>query len=457
MTDQARHTLPAHFMWGAATASYQIEGAVHEDGRGESIWDRFSHTPGKTLNGDTGDVACDHYHRVDEDIQILKDLGVKAYRFSTAWPRIIPDGGETVNQNGLDFYSRLVDKLLAAGITPFLTLYHWDLPQPLEDKGGWLNRDTADRFVHYADVTSRALGDRVTHWVTLNEPWCSAFLGYTMGVHAPGRMEGFKAGLLATHNLLLAHGKAVPVLRQNTHGKGQIGIVLNLTQAEPADDTAESIAAAHRNDGFGTRWYMDALYNGQYPADMIDVYGADVPTPEQDDMRIIATPTDFLGVNYYMRGVTSNNPEGNPPLHIKTERVPNAEYTTMGWEIFPEGLYRLLKRVHRDYHPAMLYVTENGAAFADQLEPDGVHDWRRVAYLQSHFAAAARAQAEGVPLHGYFIWSLMDNFEWGYGYTQRFGIVYVDYTDEQRRILKDSASFVMQVTHDNAVPRADVP
>lgn len=451
MTDANRYSFPAHFVWGAATASYQVEGAAKEDGRGESIWDRFSYTPGKILNGDTGDVACDHYHRVDEDVQLISSLGLSAYRFSIAWPRIIPDGEEAVNQRGIDFYSRLVDKLLAARITPFVTLYHWDLPQPLQDRGGWLVRSTTDRFAHFADVISRALGDRVKHWITLNEPWCSAFLGYQAGVHAPGYQRGFKEGLLAAHHLLLAHGKVVPILRQNAGSTGQVGIVFNPSQAEPASDSPSDIAAARRQDGFQSRWYLDPLYRGEYPADMLEVYGDDAPTPAPDDLKTISAPLDFLGVNYYNRHVIADDPNGHAPLHLKHVPIDGAEYTTMGWEVNPDGLYRLLKRIHHDYRPAAMYITENGAAYDDQLEPDGVHDWRRAAYLQGHFAAAARAIAEGVPLHGYFVWSLMDNFEWSFGYSQRFGIVYVDYTDGLRRIPKDSARFVMSVTRENKV------
>ncbi len=454
MSDVTQITFPPDFQWGVATAAYQIEGAVREDGRGESIWDRFSHTPGKTIDGDTGDIACDHYHRVDEDIQLLKTLGVKAYRFSIAWPRIIPDGGTVVNQRGLDFYSELTDKLLAAGITPYATLYHWDLPQPLEDLGGWLNRDTTDRFAYYTDVISRKLGDRVKHWATFNEPWCSAFLGYGFGVHAPGQMGFFKAGLAATHTLLLAHGKAVPVLRQNVPD-GQVGIVINPMQADPASDSEADRAAAWRNDGYQSRWFFDPIFKGAYPADMVELYGADVPPIEADDMAIISAPIDFLGVNFYNRTLTADDP-GGEPLRAIGRKVPGAEYTTMGWEVEPGGLYRLLTRIHRDYAPKAMYVTENGAAFQDVLEPDGVHDHRRVAYLQGHFAAAAQAIADGVPLHGYFVWSMMDNFEWGFGYSQRFGIIYVDYAT-QRRILKDSARFLIAVTSANAVPILTTP
>ncbi len=451
MADGIRYSFPTHFKWGAATAAYQVEGAAQEDGRGESIWDRFSHTPGKVINGDTGDVACDHYHRVDEDVQLISNLGLSAYRFSIAWPRIVPDGGEAINQPGIDFYSRLVDKLLTANITPFVTLYHWDLPQPLQDQGGWLVRSTTDRFAHYADVISRALGDRVKHWMTLNEPWCSAVLGYQLGVHAPGFHHGFKEGLLAAHNLLLAHGKAVPILRQNTGSTGQVGIALNLSRAEPASDSPEDIAAAHRQDGFQTRWYADPIYRGEYPVDMIELYGADAPTPQPGDMQTISAPLDFLGINFYNRAVIADDPTGSAPLNMKFVQVEDALYTSMDWEENPDSYYRHLTRIHHDYHPAAVYITENGAAYNDQLEPDGVHDWRRVAYLQGHFAAAARAMNEGLPLRGYFVWSLMDNFEWGFGYSQRFGIVYTDYANDLRRIPKDSARYVMSVARDNAV------
>ena len=447
-------SFPPGFVWGSATAAYQIEGAVKEDGRGESIWDRFSHTPGRTLNGETGDVACDHYHRVDEDIALLKRLNLGAYRFSIAWPRIVPDGGTTVNQAGIDFYSRLVDKLLAASITPFITLYHWDLPQPLEDAGGWLNRATADRFAYYADVISKALGDRAKHWITLNEPWCSAFLGYMIGVHAPGHQLGFKGGLAAQHVLSLAHGKAMQVLRTNVPD-GKLGITLNIGQAEPASDSPADILATRRADGYQLRWYLDPLYKGHYPADMVELYGDAMPTIEAGDMDIIRAPGDFLGINYYSRNVVKAAAQPDPVhnlLNYDSVKVPDAEYTEMQWEVAPDAFYRLLTRVHRDYNPPAIYITENGAAFADQLEGDSVHDLRRVAFLRGYIGAVGRAAAEGAPIRGYFVWSLMDNFEWSLGYSKRFGVIFTDYENNLRRVIKDSGLLYAQIAQGNRLP-----
>ncbi len=441
---------PAGFLWGAATASYQIEGAVHEDGRGESIWDRFAHTPGKIMDGSTGDVACDHYHRWQDDIGLMKELGLKAYRFSIAWPRILPGGRGAVNQAGLDFYSRLVDGLLQAGITPFATLYHWDLPQPLQDAGGWPARATAEAFVEYADVTSRALGDRVKHWITHNEPWCASILSYQIGEHAPG-LHDAPAALAAAHHLLLSHGWAVPVLRQNSPG-AEVGITLNFTQAMPASPSPDDAAAAHWFDGFFNRWFTDPIYRGSYPADMIASYTAEGSLPAEGppfvhshDMAAIAAPIDFLGVNYYTRAVLGS--ADGPEHKVAAE----AAHTEMDWEVYPAGLHDLLARLETDYHPGKLYVTENGASYSDGPDPDGrVHDERRRVYLRDHFAASHRAIAEGVPLAGYFVWSLMDNFEWAKGYTQRFGIVWVDYTTQQR-LPKDSALWYQQVIAANAL------
>ena len=447
---------PKDFIWGAATSSYQIEGAVQEDGRGESIWDRFSHTPGKIQDGSTGDVACDHYHRWRDDIALMKDLGLQAYRFSIAWPRILPGGRGPVNQAGLDFYSRLVDGLLAAGITPFATLYHWDLPQPLQDAGGWPARATAEAFVEYADVTSRVLGDRVKHWITHNEPWCASMLSYQIGEHAPG-WHDWPAALAAAHHLLLSHGWAVPVLRQNSPG-AEVGITLNFSQVMPASDRPEDLAAARYADGYSNRWFIDPLYRGAYPDDMIAAYTAAGHLPaggpafvHSRDLAAIAAPTDFLGVNYYTREVVgSPGAEGGArtPEQIAAEQN---EHTEMGWEVYPAGLHDLLVRLETDYHPGKLYVTENGASYSDGPNAEGrVPDERRRRYLRDHFAASQRAIAEGVPLAGYFVWSLMDNFEWARGYTQRFGVVWVDYPTQQR-LPKDSALWYRQVIAANAV------
>ena len=443
-------TFPEGFLWGAATASYQVEGAADADGRGVSIWDTFSRTPGKVVNGDTGDVACDHYHRYREDVELMARLGLKAYRFSVAWPRILPQGTGAVNQAGLDFYDRLVDALLAKGIEPFATLYHWDLPQKLQDDlGGWASRDIIEPFVHYADVVSKRLGDRVHHWMTHNEPWVVAFLGYGTPVHAPGAAS-WPDAVKASHHLLVSHGQAVPVLRANGDARTRVGIVLNLSWVDAASSSPEDQAAARRFDGYLNRWFLDPLFKGEYPEDMLALY-RDFPPPVQaGDLATITTPIDFLGVNNYSRAVVGAGDA--PVLKIASVR-PEGEYTEMDWEVYPEGLYRLLVRVHQDYAPRALYVTENGAAFADEVSPDGkVHDPRRVAYLQGYIAQAHRAIQEGVPLKGYFVWSLLDNFEWGYGYTKRFGITYVNY-ETQQRILKDSGEWYAGVTRQNGVPK----
>ncbi len=430
---------PAGFLWGAATAAYQIEGAAGEDGRGESIWDRFSHTPGKVVNGDTGDVACDHYHRWRTDVALMKALNLGAYRFSIAWSRIVPDGRGGVNEAGLTFYERLVDALLAAGITPWATLYHWDLPQPLEDAGGWPNRATADAFAEYANVVSRRLGDRIKHWITLNEPWCSAFLGYWTGEHAPGRTS-FADAIHATHGLLLAHGQATTVLRQNVPD-ARIGIVLNPSQVYPATDSELDRAAAYRQDGFANRWFLDPLYGRGYPTDMLALYGPNVvPEILPTDLEVIAAPTDFLGVNYYSSSFVRDDPQ-NRPLGVRHGPAPTDEKTAMGWAVYPQGFTDLLVRLARDYPTGPLYVTENGAAYPDEAPINGrVADPLRTSYYARHLAAARAAIDAGAPLQGYFAWSLMDNFEWAFGYTRRFGLIYVDYATQERTI-KDSGKW----------------
>ncbi len=441
---------PDGFLWGTATASYQIEGAVHTDGRGESIWDRFSHTPGKIENGDTGDVACDHYHRYAEDIRLMADLGTPAYRLSIAWPRVLPAGKGQINEAGLAFYDRLIDELCKAGIVPFVTLYHWDLPQALQDEGGWLRRETSDHYAHYVDIVTRRLGDRVKNWITFNEPLCIADLGHALGVHAPGHVDpSYAEAAHVSHHVNLGHGKAVSIIRANVPG-AHVGIVLNMAPIHAASDTEEDRAAARRFDGVTNRWYADPLFKGEYPADILALRGQAVPDIQPGDMQLIAAPLDFLGINYYTRSLVQNAPDA--PGQLKLVRPPNAEFTAMGWEVYPDGLRELLVRVHRDYQPKALYVTENGCALPDALDESGhVHDPRRIAYLRSHFAAAHRAIREGVPLKGYFIWTLMDNFEWAYGYSKRFGIAYVDFPS-QRRIPKDSFHFYQGVIRTNAVP-----
>ncbi|HEY0739758.1 MAG TPA: GH1 family beta-glucosidase [Herpetosiphonaceae bacterium] len=451
-TSNTNHRFPDGFVWGAATASYQIEGATDEDGRGESIWDRFSHTPGKTLNGDTGDVACDHYHRWESDIKLMQELGLKAYRFSVAWPRILPEGRGQINEAGLAFYDRLVDGLLAAGITPWVTLYHWDLPQVLEDAGGWTNRATADAFAEYTEVITQRLGDRVKHWITLNEPWCSSFLSYYIGEHAPGH-KNFPEALAAVHTLLLAHGKAVPIVRRNSPG-AQVGITLNLAQVYPATESPADQAAARRYDGYFNRWFLDPLYGRGYPEDMLALYGNKVPAIEAGDFETIAAPTDFLGLNYYTPSFVYDNPN-DPLLSVGHTRLEDAEYTAMNWAIYPQGLYDQLLRVPRDYPTGPLYITENGAAYDDAApqEVDGelrVTDAERTSYYARHLDAAQRAIEVGSPLKGYFAWSLMDNFEWAFGYGKRFGITYVDYQTQQR-VIKDSGRWYSRVIAANAL------
>lgn len=441
---------PQDFVWGTATSSYQIEGAWQADGKGESIWDRFTHTPGKIKDGDTGDVACDHYHRYPADVALMADLGLHAYRFSIGWPRIMPNGRAPINQAGLDYYSRLVDDLLAANITPFVTLYHWDMPQALEDAGGWPVRATAEAFVDYADVVSRHLGDRVKHWITLNEPWVSAFMGYQSGVHAPGRQDT-AAAVRASHHLLLAHGWSTPVIRRNSPD-AQVGITLNLTIAQPASPSEADGRLAQFWDGCINRWFLDPLYGRSYPADMSAMFEEHFPQGFDHlllgDMSAIAAPTDFLGINYYTRHVMRDTTAADnlPPT---TFAAPEEEHTEMGWEVYPEGLYTLLSRLYGEYQVPRLYITENGCSYSDGPDANGrVADQRRLDYLRQHFLAAHRAIQEGVPLAGYFVWSFMDNFEWAEGYAQRFGLVWVDFATQQR-LLKDSARWYKEVIAQN--------
>ncbi|MGE5250102.1 MAG: GH1 family beta-glucosidase [Bacteroidota bacterium] len=439
---------PKDFVWGAATASYQIEGAWNEDGRGESIWDRFSHTRGKVENGDTGDVACDHYHRWREDLALMKDLGLKAYRFSIAWPRILPEGGGRVNERGLDFYSRLVDGLLELGIEPYVTLYHWDLPQRLEDEGGWTVRSVVDAFCQYTDVVSRSLGDRVRNWITLNEPFCSAQVSYEMGRHAPGHTDRREA-ILASHHLLLAHGNAVPILRRNSYG-AKVGITLNQGPQVPASPSLADRAAAIWEDGYLNRWYLEPLVGHHYPLDMVNGYGTRLEFVFPGDMEVIAAPLDFLGVNYYNRSIVRATDISEAENETRTVFA-NAEHTEMGWEVYPEALYQLLARLHFAYGFPAIYITENGAAFRDQVSSEGqVNDPQRIAYLRRHLEKINQAISIGVPIKGYFAWSLMDNFEWGYGYSKRFGLIYVDYQTQQR-IPKSSAKWYARVIRENAV------
>jgi beta-glucosidase len=453
-----RRVFPESFVWGAATSAYQIEGATREDGRGESIWDRFASTPSKIEDGSNGDVACDHYHRWKDDVALMKRLGLAAYRFSIAWPRVFPRGRRMLNRRGLDFYSRLVDELLAEGIEPYVTLFHWDLPQALEDEGGWTNRATAEAFVDYADVVSACLGDRVKHWITHNEPWCASMLGYQTGRHAPG-LTSWGAAIAASHHLLLSHGLAVPVIRSHSRA-ARVGITLNLGPAVPASPSAEDEDATRHFDGHFNRWFLDPLYRGAYPGDIVGDYVerghvdlAKVPLMDAGDLKAIAAPTDFLGVNYYNRSVVRSDridEEKNRPRTVHL--APRSEWTDMGWEVYPGGLFETLVRLHAEYRVPQMYVTENGASYADGPDAHGrVPDERRIRFVREHLVAAHRAIEVGVPLAGYFLWSLLDNFEWERGYTQRFGMTWVDYAT-QRRVPKDSALWYRHVIEENAVP-----
>jgi beta-glucosidase len=450
----SRNDFPSDFAWGVATSSYQIEGGTKEDGRGTSIWDTFSGTPGRVVDGDNGEVAVEHFHRYEDDVALMADLGVEAYRFSVAWPRVQPPGSGPANVAGLDFYDRLCDALLARGITPWVTLYHWDLPQPLEDAGGWPVRDTAYRFAEYAGHVADALGDRVRHFITLNEPWCSAFLGYGSGRHAPGRSDG-AAALAASHHLLLGHGLAVAEIRSRVP-EAQVGITLNLYPVDAAHDGRGSADAVRRIDGLSNRWFLDPVLRGTYPKDVVEdvAHVSDLSFVEPGDLDRVSTPLDFLGVNYYTRHVVGPGAfPGSVAVEFSDRGLPK---TAMGWEVDPQGLYDVLTRVTRDYGDIPIVLTENGAAFDDELADGRVHDTERVEFLRSHLDAGRRALADGVPLRGYFAWSLMDNFEWAEGYAKRFGIVHVDF-ETQVRTVKDSglwyAAFL--AGEDVAAARAD--
>ncbi len=459
-------TFPTDFLFGAATAAYQIEGAAATDGRWDSIWDTFCRVPGAVINADDGSKACDHYHRYPDDVALMADLGLQSYRFSTSWSRVQPDGG-AVNPAGLDFYSRLVDELLDRGIKPWLTLYHWDLPQAVEETGGWRNRDTASRFADYAMTVHERLGDRVEAWTTLNEPWCASFVGHLAGAHAPGQTDP-AAALAAAHHLLLGHGLTVQALRA-ANPELDLGITLNLTVAKPADpDRPGDVDAARRIDGQMNRIFLDPIFRGAYPADVLDdVAGLGLSEVIADgDLAVISSPLDFLGVNYYHGDLVSDQPPSVPlqneaPTSRPTRSpFPAAEgvyshpqqlpTTAMGWEIQPHGLTELLVRIQAEYaEPAgvQLYVTENGAAFDDQVDASGeVADPDRVAFLLAHLGAVLDAIEAGVPVQGYFYWSLMDNFEWAWGYEKRFGIVRVDYPTQERTVKASGAAYAQVIT-----------
>jgi beta-glucosidase len=426
-TNQRRRAFAPGFAWGAATAAYQTEGAATEDGRGESIWDRFTSLPGRVANGDTGRVACDSYHRYPEDVRLMRELGLNAYRFSIAWPRIVPEGRGAVNEAGLDFYDRLVDELLANGIEPFPTLYHWDLPQALEERGGWPVRDTVEAFAEYVEVVVARLGDRVSRWITQNEPWVVAWLGYGRGEHAPGRRSDRDA-LAAAHHVLLAHGRAVEVIRRDRPG-ADVGITIDVIPIHPLTTAEADLVATGEEDGFRNRWILDPVLRGSYPEDMSRRFARILPPVHDGDLEAISAPIDFLGVNYYRRHVVKAGSNGSGPIVVD---VPDGEHTAVGWEVYPDGLHELLLRLHTEYDAPPLYVTENGAAFGDTRRNGTVDDPERTSYLDRHLGAVARAIADGVPVDGYFVWSLLDNFEWARGYAPRFGLVYVDYGTLER-------------------------
>lgn len=439
MTDR---TFPTAFVWGTATSAYQIEGAWDEDGKGESIWDRFAHAPQRIKDGTTGDVACDHYHRMEGDVDLMGELGIGAYRFSISWPRVLPEGSGALNPQGIGFYDRLVDRLLAAGIEPFVTLYHWDLPQALQDAGGWPARATAEAFLEYTDMVTGRLGDRVHNWITINEPWVVADHGYLTGVHAPGhqdRNEYFRTA----HHLLLAHGRSVSVIRNNCPS-AQVGISLNLPLQTPLSDLSADRRAARLADGRVNRWFLDPLAGRGYPVDIIEADEIDVNWIGPTDMEAIASEVDFLGVNYYSRNVVGASVSG--------PATAGNDYTDMGWEVYPNGLTKMLVRLHREYPFAAYVVTENGAAFVDKVDHDGrVVDDDRIRYLDAYLEAIRLAIESGVPVTGNFVWSLLDNFEWGEGHAKRFGLIYVDFTD-QTRIIKQSGWWYRKVTSMNGLP-----
>jgi beta-glucosidase len=420
---------PSDFLFGAATAAYQIEGAATEDGRGESIWDRFGRIPGNIANGDTGDIACDHYHRMKEDVKLMKLLGLKAYRFSIAWPRIMPDGKAPVNQKGVDFYKRLVEELLNAGIQPWATLFHWDLPQTLHERGGWSSRETAAAFAVYSEFMAAQLGDRVKNWMTINEPWVVASHGYKTGVHAPG-IKNERTALQVAHGLLLAHGMSMQAIRAQRRD-AKVGIALSLSPFEAETNAARDYIAAERKWQEEGQWLLHPLFRGVYPEALFHEYGNNAPKIAEGDMQLISQPMDFLGIQYYFRKVLGESGF--------VERMPDSEYTEMGWEVHPQSLRSLLARLADDYRNLPpLYITENGAAFADTVLPDGrINDKRRIAFLRDHLHQAYIAMEQGVNLKGYFAWSLLDNFQWACGYEKRFGLIHVDYATQHRRI-KDS-------------------
>jgi beta-glucosidase len=421
------------FRWGCSTSAYQIEGSTLADGRGASIWDKFCENAGAIRDGSNGLIACDHYNRWPQDLDLVRDIGLNSYRFSISWPRIFPDGNTGVlNSKGLDFYSRLVDGLLSRGIEPWPTLYHWDLPQALQEQGGWKNRATVAAFADFAHAVSHHLGDRVNHWITHNEPWCTAFLGHYDGIHAPGE-KNLGTALQVCHNVLLSHGMATTAIRGNDSA-AKIGIALSLHPIKSASNRQQDIDAMVRHDGLRNRWFLDPLYGRDYPEDIWQLFGKDAPDVREGDLEIIATKTDFLGVNYYFPEIVEDA-AGVGPISTRVVENDQAERTDFGWEVSPEGMTALLGRITKDYSPSEIFITENGSTYDDIVSQDGrVVDLKRQIFLERHVAALHTAIISGAPVKGYFAWSLLDNFEWAEGFTRRFGLVHVDYTNQQRRL-----------------------
>lgn len=441
---------PKDFIWGTATSAYQIEGACQEDGKGLSIWDTFTHQPGKIYRDENGDTAADHYHRWPNDVKIMAELGLNVYRFSISWPRIFPAGNGKLNSPGLDFYDRLVDALLAENIQPYVTLYHWDLPQALQDQGGWVNRDTVYYFADYARTVAERLGDRVSHWITHNEPFVTALAGNYTGEHAPG-IQDPQIALQVAHHLLLSHGLAVDSLRAGAGHPIQAGITLNLTPIHPATDTPEDRLAAQHFDGINNRMFLDPLFRQKYPDDILSLFGQLFPQTTPEDLKQISVPIDFLGINYYSRAVARHDADV-PVIQASQIQPPGNEYSQM-WEIYPPGIYELVTRVWKDYQPAQIFITENGIPVPDGIDFDGrVRDYRRIRYIRDHLIQIHQAIRDGVPIKGYLVWSLMDNFEWAHGYKTRFGLVFVDF-DSQKRTIKDSGRWYARVIQQNGFDR----
>jgi len=442
---------PRDFLWGAATSSYQIEGSASAEGKGASIWDTFCREAGRISDGSSGDIACDHYVRMDEDVALMASIGLKAYRFSVSWPRVIPEGSGAVNAGGLSFYDRLVDKLLAHDITPVVTLFHWDLPQALQDEGGWPHRRTAEHFARYAEAVGDRLSDRVRFWIPHNEPFVTAMAGHYTGEHAPG-IQDPAAALSAAHHLLLSHGLAVQALRASARRPLQIGITLNLNPLHPASDSDEDRLAAVRADGILNRMFLDPLFRSEYPGDVMQLFGPLFPRAQEGDLQIMGVPLDFLGVNYYSRSVIRYCPDV-PLTGVETIHPAGREYSEM-WEIYPEGLFELLTRIWRDYHPNSILVTENGIPVCDGPDFDGkVRDYRRIRYHRDHLVQTHRALKAGIPVRGYLAWSLLDNFEWAHGFSKRFGLVYVDFKT-MKRTVKESGRWYGEVVRKGGLDAA---